>query len=109
MTKTNKANTTLQNALVFNNRFATRTVNGEQIGIAELDEWKKLLNTLHRAEIRLGKSHEQIGKSNHAQIFSAGLNHICIVGIDAHQKLWKEHGADEENTADDNGGLSCRR
>lgn len=48
MTKTNKANTTLQNALVFNNRFATRTVNGDQIGIEALDEWKKLLNTLHR-------------------------------------------------------------
>lgn len=45
-TNTNKA---LVDALVFNNRFASKSVNGEQISAEALSAWKSLVEKLHRA------------------------------------------------------------
>lgn len=45
-TITNKA---LVDALVFNNRFANKSVNGEQITAEALSAWKTLVEKLHRA------------------------------------------------------------
>ena len=42
-------NTALVEALVYNNRFASAKVDGEQIGVANFAEWKNLVNNLHRA------------------------------------------------------------
>jgi hypothetical protein len=45
-TNTNKA---LVDALVFNNQFANKFVEGKQIGAEELSAWTKLVDKLHRA------------------------------------------------------------
>ena len=39
-------NTALVEALVYNNRFASAKVDGEQIGITNFAEWKNLVNDL---------------------------------------------------------------
>lgn len=46
-------NTALVEALVYNNRFASAKVDGEQIGITNFAEWKKLVNDLHRSAYRV--------------------------------------------------------
>lgn len=46
-------NTALVEALVYNNRFASAKVDGEQIGITNFAEWKKLVNDLHRAAYKV--------------------------------------------------------
>jgi hypothetical protein len=43
------ATTTLANALVFNNRFATAKLTADQLGAEEFATWKKLVMGLHRA------------------------------------------------------------
>lgn len=40
--------TTLANALVYNNRFATEKLNAEQLGVENFAQWKNLVNGLHR-------------------------------------------------------------
>ena len=42
-------NTTLANALVYNNRFATAKLTAEQLGAEDFANWKKLVMGLHRA------------------------------------------------------------
>ena len=46
--KTN-VTTTLANALVYNNRFATAKITAEQLGAENFAEWKKVVSALHRA------------------------------------------------------------
>ena len=46
-------NTALVEALVYNNRFASAKVDGEQIGITNFAEWKKLINDLHRTAYKV--------------------------------------------------------
>ena len=46
-------NTALVEALVYNNRFASAKVDGEQIGITNFAEWKKLVNDLHRSAYKV--------------------------------------------------------
>lgn len=46
-------NTALVEALVYNNRFSSAKVDGEQIGITNFAEWKKLVNDLHRSAYRV--------------------------------------------------------
>lgn len=46
--KTN-VTTTLANALVYNNRFATAKLTADQLGAEEFATWKKLVEGLHRA------------------------------------------------------------
>lgn len=48
-TNTNKA---LIDALVYNNRFANKAVNGEQVTAEGLGEWKTLIEQLHRASYK---------------------------------------------------------
>ncbi len=43
------ATTTLADALVFNNRFATAKVNADQLGAENFATWKGLVSALHRA------------------------------------------------------------
>lgn len=42
-------NTTLANALVFNNRFATAKLNAEQLTAEDFNNWKTLISNLHRS------------------------------------------------------------
>ena len=46
-------NTALVEALVYNNRFASAKIDGEQIGITNFAEWKKLVNDLHRSAYKV--------------------------------------------------------
>lgn len=46
-------NTALVEALVYNNRFTSAKVDGEQIGITNFAEWKKLVNDLHRSAYKV--------------------------------------------------------
>ena len=46
-------NTALVEALVYNNRFASAKIDGEQIGITNFAEWKKLINDLHRSAYKV--------------------------------------------------------
>ena len=46
---TQKVTTTLANALVYNNRFATAKVTAEQLGAEDFATWKGLVSALHRA------------------------------------------------------------
>ena len=41
--------TTLANALVYNNRFATQKLNAEQLSPETFAEWKNLITALHRS------------------------------------------------------------
>jgi hypothetical protein len=45
--KTN-VTTTLTNALVYNNRFATAKLTADQLGAESFDQWKKFVSSLHR-------------------------------------------------------------
>ena len=54
-------NTALVEALVYNNRFASAKVDGEQIGITNFAEWKKLVNDLHRAAYKVYAQCENSG------------------------------------------------
>lgn len=51
MSKINTQNvtTTLANALVYNNRFATAKLNAEQLGAEGFAEWKAIASNLHKA------------------------------------------------------------
>lgn len=49
MKDTQNINKALVDALVFNNRFANKSVNGEQITAEGLSTWKGLVDKLHRA------------------------------------------------------------
>ena len=46
-------NTALVEALVYNNRFASAKIDGEQIGVTNFAEWKKLVNDLHRSAYKV--------------------------------------------------------
>lgn len=52
MKNTVNTNKALVDALVFNNRFANKSVNGEQISAEALAEWKTLAEKLHRASYK---------------------------------------------------------
>lgn len=43
-----KVTTTLAEALVYNNRFATAKLTADQLGAESFDQWKKFVSTLHR-------------------------------------------------------------
>ena len=45
----NTQNNAIANALVFNNRFATKSIDGEQITAENLAAWKMSIDNLHRA------------------------------------------------------------
>lgn len=49
MKNTQNTNKALVEALVYNNRFASVKVNGEQIGVEAFSAWKTLVDKLHRA------------------------------------------------------------
>lgn len=49
MKNTQNTNKALVDALVFNNRFASKSVDGEQITAEGLSTWKKAVENLHRA------------------------------------------------------------
>lgn len=46
--KTNVSLTTLADALVYNNRFATAKLTADQLGAESFDQWKKFVSALHR-------------------------------------------------------------
>lgn len=49
MKDTQNTNQILVDALVYNNRFASEKINGEQIGVEAFSNWKNLVENLHRA------------------------------------------------------------
>ena len=49
MKNTQNTNKALVEALVYNNRFASVKVDGEQIGVEAFSAWKMLIEKLHRA------------------------------------------------------------
>ena len=61
MKKSNTTNNALVEALTYNNRFASVKVDGEQIGVANFAEWKKLVNDLHRSAYKVYAQCENSG------------------------------------------------
>lgn len=52
MKNTQNTNKALVEALVYNNRFASVKVDGEQIGVEAFSSWKSLVDKLHRASYK---------------------------------------------------------
>lgn len=88
-TNTNKA---LVEALVFNNRFANKSVNGEQITAEALASWKTLIDKLHRAAYKTYVVCENSGLKaestdiDKTEIFAAIRDILAVVGeVNSHK------------------------
>lgn len=90
-TNTNKA---LVDALVFNNRFANKSINGEQITAEGLANWKNLIDKLHRVSYSAYTVCENSGlkaESNDidkTDIFNAIRDILAFVGTVNEHKMY---------------------
>ena len=92
MKNTQNINKALVDALVFNNRFASKSVDGEQITAEGLSAWKDAIDKLHRAAYTTYAVCENSGlKAESADIdktaiFDAIRNILAIVGeVNSHK------------------------
>lgn len=79
-------NNTIVNALVFNNRFASKSIDGEQITAENLAAWKMSIDTLHRAAYKAYVICENSGLKaestdiDKSEIFDAIRNILATIG-----------------------------
>lgn len=92
-TKTN-TNTALVEALVYNNRFASVKVDGDQIGVENFAQWKTLVTALHRASYKAYTICENSGmlaestSIDKTEIFDAIRGILAFIGDVNEHKLF---------------------
>jgi hypothetical protein len=90
-TNTNKA---LIDALVYNNRFANKSVNGEQINAEAIANWKTLVEQLHRVSYKAYVVCENSGLKaestdiDKTEIFDAIRNILAFIGTVNEHKMY---------------------